>query len=183
MKTPTGLSIVIPAYNGEGRLAASLEAITAFATTQSYLVEVIPPNLHHDDVAIGSRELPDSQRINEPCYRHLIGRAFSTYVKAMSMSGIEDTQCGFKRFRQSVARELFSLQIIDGWAFDAEVLMIALRRGYRIVEVPIEWHYANSKVSPVRDALHMVREVARIRANTRMGRHDGALSALAVARP
>lgn len=253
MKAPTYLSIVIPAYNEEARLPASLQQISAFAAAQPYRLEVLvvnnnsrdntrqvaeqfaqshdfvrvldqpiqgkgaavragmlaatgdycliadadlsmpiwevpkflPPNLSGYDVAIGSRELPDSRRIDEPRYRHLMGRAFSAYVKAIAVPGIEDTQCGFKCFRQNVAQEIFSLQTIDGWAFDVEVLMIARRRGYRVVEVPIEWHYyANSKVSPIRDAIHMAREVARIRGNARLGLYDGAvLSALAVERP
>ena len=169
------------AANGDYCMIADADLSMPIAEVTKFL----PPNVPTYDIAIGSRELPGSQRINEPRYRHLMGRAFSAYVKAIAVSGIEDTQCGFKCFRQSIAREIFSLQVIDGFAFDVEVLMIARRRGYHIIEVPIEWHYyPNSKVSPLRDAVRMAREVAGIRANARRGLYDGAvMSELAIERP
>jgi hypothetical protein len=46
------------------------------------------------------------------------------------------------------------------------VLFIAQKRGYRIVEVPINWYYsANSRVSPIRDTINMVRELLAVRLN------------------
>ena len=71
--------------------------------------------------------------------------------------------------RECRARRLL-MQKIDGWAFDVEILYIALRRGYRVVEVPINWYYgAGSRVSPMRDSYNMVREVFRIRRHGREG--------------
>jgi glycosyltransferase involved in cell wall biosynthesis len=133
----------------------------------------LPPNLGEYDVAIGSREAPGAVRYNEPEYRHIMGRVFNFYVKVLAIPGFEDTQAGFKCFRRDVALDVFRSQTIDGWAFDVEVLFIALRRGYKIVEVPIHWHYrANSRVSPVRDTINMIREVLRIRFNAWNGRYD-----------
>ena len=54
-----------------------------------------------------------------------------------------------------------------------ELLFIALRRGYRVVEVPVQWYYGeNSRVSPIRDTINMIREVLRIRYNGFAGRYD-----------
>lgn len=132
----------------------------------------LPPTLEGYDVAIGSREAPGAVRYNEPEYRHLMGRVFNLIVKVLAIPGFEDTQCGFKCFHRRVVRDLFLNQTIDGWAFDVEVLFIALRRGYRVVEVPVHWHYqANSRISPVRDAINMVREVLQIRRNWRQGKY------------
>ncbi|MCJ7739312.1 MAG: glycosyltransferase family 2 protein, partial [Anaerolineae bacterium] len=79
----------------------------------------------------------------------------------------------FKCFHRDVAEDIFSIQRIDGWAFDVEVLYVAQRRGYRIVEVPIDWYYGEgSRVSPIRDSLNMVREVLRIRRAGRTGVYD-----------
>jgi dolichyl-phosphate beta-glucosyltransferase len=39
------------------------------------------------DVTIGSRELPGSQRYDEPGYRHLIGRVFNTMVRWLVLPG------------------------------------------------------------------------------------------------
>ncbi|MBN1179103.1 MAG: glycosyltransferase family 2 protein [Anaerolineae bacterium] len=133
----------------------------------------IPPRLADYDVAIASREAPGAIRYNEPWYRHLMGRVFNFIVRILAVPGIQDTQCGFKCFRREVARDIFATQTIDGWAFDVEVLHIASRRGYRIVEVPINWYYgAGSRVSPIKDSIRMVGEVLRIRRAGRAGHYD-----------
>jgi hypothetical protein len=51
-------------------------------------------------------------------------------------------------------------------------LFIARRLGFTVREIPIEWHYGEySRVSPVRDAILMARDVARIRLNAARGRY------------
>ena len=133
----------------------------------------LPPTLSHYDVAIASREVPGAVRHNEPGYRHLMGRVFNSLVHLLAVPGIQDTQCGFKCFRRNAARDIFTTQIVDGWAFDVEILYIARRRGYRIVEVPIHWYYGEgSRVSPIRDSIKMVMEVLRIRRNGHAGLYD-----------
>ncbi len=132
----------------------------------------LPPQLDDYDVAIGSREAPGARRYNEPLYRHLQGRVFSNLVKVLAMPGFEDTQCGFKCFRREVAGDLFGVQVFDGLSFDVEVLYIARKRGYRIVEVPIDWYYrAESRVQPLADPLRMLRDILLIRRNWYGGRY------------
>ena len=133
----------------------------------------LPPNLADYDVAIASREVPGAVRYDEPWYRHVMGRVFNLLVRLLAVPGIQDTQCGFKCFRREVALDLFSAQTIDGWAFDVELLHVAGLRGYRIVEVPVNWYYGtNSRVSPLRDSWSMLREVVQIRRNSRAGLYD-----------
>jgi dolichyl-phosphate beta-glucosyltransferase len=125
------------------------------------------------DVAIGSREAPGAHRIDEPGHRHLMGRIFNWLVRMIAVPGIADTQCGFKAFRGDVARDLFSRQRIEGWAFDVEVLFLAGKRGYAIREVPITWRYdPSSRVRPVRDTIAMMRELIAIRLNAMRGIYD-----------
>jgi dolichyl-phosphate beta-glucosyltransferase len=134
----------------------------------------LPPQIDNYDVAIGSREAPGAVRYQEPEYRHLMGRVFNFIVKVLAVRGFQDTQCGFKSFHRTTALDLFSHQTIDGWAFDVELLFIAQQRGYKIVEVPIDWYYrANSRINPLREAIRMVSEVLRIRLNGWRGRYDG----------
>jgi dolichyl-phosphate beta-glucosyltransferase len=133
----------------------------------------LPPNLDNYDVAIASREVIGAIRYNEPTYRHFMGRVFNLIVKTMAVPGFQDTQCGFKCFRRLVALDVLENQSITGWAFDVELLFIAQRRGYTIVEVPIDWYYrANSRINPIKDAIDMVKEVLRIRVNGWRGRYD-----------
>ncbi len=133
----------------------------------------LPPLLTDFDVAIGSREAPGAVRYNEPSYRHLGGRLINYIIQWMILPGLNDTQCGFKCFRAAAAEALFQQQTLMGWSFDIELLYLARRGGYRLVEVPIHWYYdAESKVSAVRDAMRMIGDIFRIHSNARHGRYD-----------
>jgi len=130
------------------------------------VAKFLPPQLEDYDVAIASREVEGARRYGEPAYRHLMGRVFNFLVRLLAVPGFQDTQCGFKCFRREVARDIFPYQTIEGWGFDVEVLFIAQKRGYRIVEVPINWYYrANSRVSPIKDTLTMLGELLKVRLN------------------
>jgi dolichyl-phosphate beta-glucosyltransferase len=52
---------------------------------------------------------------------------------------VPDTQCGFKGFRRAAAHDLFTSQKIGGIVFDAEIIHLARRRGYRMAVVPVQW--------------------------------------------
>lgn len=130
----------------------------------------LPPALTGVDIAIASREAPGAVRFNEPAYRHLVGRAFNQLVRWLAIPEIQDTQCGFKCFRAEAAEDLFGVQRLEGWTFDVEVLYIALRRGYRVVEIPIPWtHHPGSRVRVVRDSIGMFLDLFRIRRAWRAG--------------
>lgn len=133
----------------------------------------LPPLLDNYQVAIGSREVKGAVRYNEPATRHFTGRVFNLIVRTLlGLSNIHDTQCGFKCFSAEAAEKLFSVQQINGWAFDAEVLFIAKKYGYQIVEVPVKWYYdGNSKINVIQDSLKMFRELLQIRKNDREGKY------------
>jgi dolichyl-phosphate beta-glucosyltransferase len=136
------------------------------------------------EVAIGSREAPGSARINEPLLRHAMGRVFSQAVQLILMRQFADTQCGFKAFTREAADRIFSQVALYSnnapvltraavTGFDVEVLYLALRYGYQIAEVPVEWHYRpHSKVSPARDSYELLRDVVRVRRNALRGVYD-----------
>lgn len=117
------------------------------------------------DVAIASRELPASD-LARPQARHrrVLGWFFRQLVRLIVVRGFRDTQCGLKAFRREVAREVFQRQRLDRFAFDVEVIYLARRLGYRVVEVPVRWlDSRESRVRPVRDGLRMVYDLLRIR--------------------
>jgi glycosyltransferase involved in cell wall biosynthesis len=132
------------------------------------VLRFLPPEQMDYDIAIGSREAPGAVRHNEPQYRHWIGRVFNYFVRILAVPGFMDTQCGFKCFRGDVASDLFDVQLLDGWTFDVEVLFIALKRGYKIIEVPINWYYfPGSRVHVIRDSINMFLDLFKIRLNWR----------------
>lgn len=130
----------------------------------------LPPQLDSYDVAIASREVSGAVRYDEPAYRHIIGRGFNYLVRFLTGLQIQDTQCGFKCFRAGIVEDLFHKQVIDGWTFDVEVLFIAQRRGYKIVEIPIPWYFhPGSRVRIVKDTFAMFCDIIRIRINAVRG--------------
>jgi dolichyl-phosphate beta-glucosyltransferase len=133
----------------------------------------LPPALQAFDIAIGSREVKGARRYDEPFHRHFGGRFVNLIIRFFILPQLQDTQCGFKCFRAEVAEDLFRRQTLDGWSFDIELMFIAYRRGYRVMEIPINWYYrTESKVSAVRDAMRMIGDIFRIRANARRGLYD-----------
>jgi dolichyl-phosphate beta-glucosyltransferase len=137
------------------------------------LPKFLPPALDEYDVAIASREVEGARRINEPYYRHLMGRVYNLLVRLMAVPHIQDTQCGLKAFRREVARDIFCYQTIEGWGFDVEILFIAQRFGYRVIEVPVVWYYGlESKVRPIKDTIGMLRDLQQVRRNARQGLYE-----------
>jgi glycosyltransferase involved in cell wall biosynthesis len=133
----------------------------------------IPPALT-EDIVIASREAPGAVRYNEPAYRHFIGRVFNLLVRIIALHKIQDSQCGFKCFSRRAVEELFPLQSIMGWTFDVEILFIAQKMGYKIVEVGIPWyHDPNTKVRVMKDSFRMLSDLFLIRWNHLRGRYAG----------
>ena len=93
------------------------------------------------DIVIGSREIFGARRYDEPIYRHFRGRVFNWVVRAVAVRGFQDTQCGFKCFREDAADRLFIRQRARGMGFDVEILYLASKMGYSVVEMPVEWHH------------------------------------------
>jgi len=117
------------------------------------------------DVVIGSRAMPDSQIAkHQPWWREYAGRLFGSFVRTVLLPGVADSQCGFKFFSAAAAQEIFARQRLTGWAFDVELLYIARRLGYNIVQVPVRWiDEPHSRVRMLRDGPRMLVDVLRIR--------------------
>jgi len=157
------------AASGEYRFMCDADLSMPIAEVNRF----IPPTLQDFDLAISSREAPGAVRYDEPEFRHLGGRAINLMIRTLALPGIQDTQCGFKCFHAPIAEDLFHHQTLTGWSFDIELLYIARRRGYRIIEIPIPWYFnADTKLSPVRDALKMALDIWSIRQNARRGQYD-----------
>jgi len=93
------------------------------------------------DLALGSRIQPDGSdmRSSQPRFRRLVGRLFRFGAQLWVTGPIRDTQCGFKGFRREVARDLFGQLRITSIVFDADLIYLARRRGYRVAVVPVAW--------------------------------------------
>jgi glycosyltransferase involved in cell wall biosynthesis len=123
------------------------------------------------DIAIGSRWLKTSRQTHrQPLYRQIFGRCFNLVIRTVMGLQFADTQCGFKAFTRSAAQTVFQLTTIERWGFDPEVLFIALKRGFWIIEVPVSWaHDSRSRISYIKDGMRMLEEIAIIRWNAFRG--------------
>lgn len=133
-------------------------------------------------VAIGSREGIGASRVDEPWYRHVMGRVFNGLVRLLLLPGIHDTQCGFKFFTRSAIeavlprtllyRNAAEVRMPRVTAFDVELLFIARQHGHEIAVIPVTWHYGeHSKVNPVTDTLQNLRDVLTVRLFGWMGKY------------
>lgn len=160
-----------------GMLAASGDYRFICDTDLSMPIEEIakflPPVREGYDVLIGSREGDGARRIGEPEYRHIMGRVLNFIVKVAAVPDFEDTQCGFKMFKREAAEDLFRVQQMSGIGFDVELIYVAQRRGYRIVDVPITWYFdPDSRMRLFQDSLKILIEIWEIRQNWRKGLYD-----------
>ncbi|RJS90495.1 glycosyltransferase [Candidatus Bathyarchaeota archaeon] len=135
------------------------------AVEPPYIKRLTEAILRGADIALGSRRLPNSRIKNgQPIHRALLSGVYQALFEVLFPKiGVRDVQCGFKAFRREVLLDLVYDVDTDGFAFDTELVVKAWMRGYRIVEVPVEWsHVDGSKVRAWREALEMGMDLVRI---------------------
>lgn len=102
-------------------------------------------------------------RAGMPLRRRILSRVFHIAVRLAGVSGVKDTQCGFKLFRMDVMRPIFEVQRIERFAFDVELLRLVRLRGGTVAEVPVEWRGGSrSSLSILADAPRMLWDLVRI---------------------
>jgi hypothetical protein len=236
------LSVIVPAFNEEQRIGATLDSIGSFVSTRSGATEVIViddgsldatgavaaasacPNLnvirvdrnmgkghavrvgmlaasgerrlfmdadestpiHELDrlqrrldaiggsgVAFGSIAVPGADVLrSQSRLRVAAGRLGNRLIQATVLPGVGDSQRGFKLFSADAAEAIFSRCVVNGWGFDVEVLALAGRLGYEIVEVPVEWaHMGDSRVTAI-SYIATLADVFRVRSRMARGVYD-----------
>jgi dolichyl-phosphate beta-glucosyltransferase len=117
------------------------------------------------DLAIGTRAHPEARVVvRQATGREGAGRLLNRLLRALGLTDLRDTQCGFKLFRRDAARALFERARIDGFLFDVEILRLARRSGLSLAEVPVEWRNdPDSRVRPLQHWPQVLRDVVRIR--------------------
>lgn len=113
----------------------------------------------HADVVVGSKRHPDS-RIDYPRQRRILSRGYEWLVRALFGLRIRDTQAGIKVFRREVLERVLPMGLVKRYAFDAELLILVHRLGYRIAEAPIElesWDRIGSNIN-LREVVRMLKD-------------------------
>ncbi len=114
--------------------------------------------------------IPDRNDVNshasvkQSTTRQIVGRVLSFLNNILlGLGNISDTQCGFKFFKHSVAKQIFEKLTIKRWMFDLEVILIAKKLNYKIAKLPVNWEgVAESKVSIGKDLYSVFKDLGLI---------------------
>lgn len=147
------------------------------STTIDHFAKFLPLFEKDYDVVIGSRDIAGAQiTVHQAKWKETLGDLGNLWIQFWAVSGIKDTQAGFKVFTAKATQDIFPRLTIDRWGFDVEALAVARFRGYGISEQPIRWvNDPNSKVS-TSAYLQVLREVVQVRLNMWKGIYGEAQS-------
>ena len=120
--------------------------------------------LKRAELVIGSRAMEGSKVLSEtPRRRKAASKAFNILVNALFGFHIRDTQCGFKGIRRAAAKKLLPSLRLTGFEWDVELIVRAVRAGYKVEEMPIEWkNKKEGKVNP-RDTIEMLKGIVSLK--------------------
>jgi len=128
--------------------------------------ELIKVSKDGHGIAVGSRaHLAEKAVAKRKWYRNILMYGFHFAVSVIGgISGVSDTQCGFKLLTRKTAQQLFFNQRLRRWCFDVELLHIAQRLGIPIAEVQVRWEEVpGSKLNLIESSLMMARDLCIIR--------------------
>lgn len=146
------------------------------ATTIDHFEKMIPLFEQGFSIVIGSRDKKDAkgakQAVSQSFLKRMMGNFGNLLIQLLAVSGIWDTQCGFKAFTKKSAQDIFKRCLIDRWGFDIETLAIARKKDYKIGIIPVNWiNDPDSKVS-LKGYLNTFRELIKIKWNLILKRYD-----------
>ncbi len=115
------------------------------------------------DIAIGSR-LMQASMVARRLKREILSRGFNLLIRLLFRTRFSDAQCGFKALRRDVAQNLLPHVVNNGWFFDAELLILAEKNGFRLFEAPVEWmEDLDSRVHLWSTAIEDIKGLVRMR--------------------
>ncbi len=114
------------------------------------------------ELLIGIRVKTQDGKVHRLLYRHYMGRVFQTYTSIITGLSVYDTQCGFKLMETGMARKIARQMICLGFAFDVELILLAMKFGMKIREEMIPWQeQGDSRIRP-RHIFNMAMDILRI---------------------
>ena len=107
------------------------------------------------DIYFGSRSHNNSI-VYARNYRKILGSIFNFIIKNFLEIKINDTQCGYKLYKNKLAKKIFKRLTLNRFEHDLEIILIAKQFKKEIVELPVKWtHVSNSKLNIFTDSIKM----------------------------
>ena len=152
----------------EGDIRMFTDADLAYGTEVIKKVAMAFEEIPDAELVIGSRNLSKDGYEGYTFLRKLMSKA---YIKVLCMAGgfrLSDSQCGCKAFSGKAAEEIFSRCQVNGFAFDFEAILWAVKMKKRIAEIPVKViNHGESKVNVIKDTLRMLRDLRRMKKRIR----------------
>lgn len=150
------------ASKGQYLLFADIDLSTPMKEFSKFL-----PFLKKTNIIIGSRKIKGSiLQKRQGLVRENLGRGFTFLSQAILDLSISDFTCGFKCLPQEAAKKIFSKQKIERWGFDAEILFLAKKFGYNMIEIPVKWSDdPKTRVKFPQDIIRSLLDLYKIRYN------------------
>ncbi len=168
-----GAAVAAGMRSARGAVRVFTDIDVPYGTTPIMLIETLV-RTRGFHMVIGDRTFPQSRYETElPFGRRVASAVFSRITATLVTGGFFDTQCGLKGFRGDVADELFSLQSVERFAFDVELIYLALTYGLEIKRIPVMLETnAGSSVRLGRDSLRTLMDLARIKYHQMHGDYE-----------
>jgi len=116
------------------------------------------------DIVIGSRYVEGGQAGKRNIIRSVISRGGNFLFWLLLGLNYKDTRCPLKLFSRKAALKIFSVQKLEGFGFDTEILVLARKFNYTVLEMPVKWYeVGESKVNAVSDSIKSMLEIFQIR--------------------
>lgn len=119
------------------------------------------------DLVIGDRNLPESDyHVHMSFLRKVLSKIFTSIISRIVVTGVKDTQCGFKGFRRPIAQALFERARLNGFSFDVELIYIAFKHNFELKRIPVRLEcHRDSTLRLHWDSWKMLWDVFRIKWN------------------
>lgn len=165
-----GAAVVKGVMEAQGDYIMFMDADNATPISQ---IEKFWPSLQEGfEVVIGDRYMDASHRAKQPWYRTILSRGSNMLIQFVLVPHINDTQAGFKAFQGEAAKKIFKLVTIYGWAFDMELLAIALKLNYRIKPISIIREERGGSTVPPSAFIQSLRDLFIIKWRLMTGRYS-----------
>jgi dolichyl-phosphate beta-glucosyltransferase len=156
--------------NGKFRLLTDADG----ATDISNLDKFFPYMEKNKEIIIGSRDLDKSKiEKHQPKWKEMLGDFGNMLIQSMmGLQGIRDTQCGFKVLSEKATKDIVLQMKLDRWGGDFEMLMLAKKMQYEIIEVPVVWVDAGKSLVGLSGYFDTFKELFQVKLMMLAGRYS-----------